>query len=79
MEHVIDTYDGRRLQGSVSEAGVDHFVLTNDGRSVTLTYAEVRRVRESARLSRMVKAILIGGVVAGILLALVWAPGGLRG
>ena len=53
MQHasrvVIETYDARRLQGSVSEARADSFILTNDGRSTTLTYAEVRRVFASAR------------------------------
>ena len=83
MQHatrvVIETYDARRLQGSVSEARADSFILTNDGRSTTLTYAEVRRVFASAQLSKPVTAILVGGVVAGVLLALVWALGGLRG
>ena len=83
MQHasrvVIETYDARRLQGSVSEARVDSFILTNDGRSTTLTYEEVRRVFASAQVSKPVTAILIGGVVAGVLLALVWALGGLRG
>jgi hypothetical protein len=76
---VIETYDARRLQGSVSEARADSFILTNDGRSTTLTYAEVRRVFAPGQLSKPVTAILVGGVVAGVLLALVWALGGLRG
>jgi hypothetical protein len=75
----VETCDGRRLQGSVSEAGTDTFVLTNDGRSTTVTFADVRRVIVRRRTPRTVTALIVAAVVAGSLLAAVYLLGGLRG
>lgn len=41
---VVESYDNRRLQGVISEAGGDDFVLIFAGRATTLTYADVRKI-----------------------------------
>jgi len=76
---VIDTYDHRRLQGSVSEAQADGFVLANQGRSTTLMYVQVERVTWSTRFPREVTATIVAAAVAGLLYELVRLLGGLRG
>src|ERR1035438_1340113 len=63
---VIDTYDHRRLQGLVSEAQSDGFVLAIQGTSTTLKYAEVEKVGSASRVvSRVGKAAIIG-TLAGV-------------
>jgi len=65
----IQTYDGRALQGSISEAGPDTFVLIFQGNSVTLNYADVKSIKWPSPMSSAVKTSLLGtAVVAGLLL-----------
>ena len=69
---VIDTYDHRRLQGLVSEADADGFVLVIEGRSTTLKYAQVEKVGWSAQVvSRMGKAAIFGAVAGVVTIAVV--------
>lgn len=69
MEHgrraTIETYDQRRLQGSISEATADNFVVTNEGRSTTLSYADVKKIK-SPMLARAKRAVITGLVTAGL-------------
>ena len=76
---VVETYDHRQLQGSVSEAQSDSFVLTHQGRSTTLTYAEVAKISWSSGISRELKAAIAAGAVVGGLYLAVRLLGGLRG
>jgi hypothetical protein len=39
----IETYDDRILQGSISEAGADNFVLSYAGKSTTLNNSDVKK------------------------------------
>ncbi len=60
----VKTYDDRAFQGSVSEAGADHFVLTNEGRSTTLTYADVKNIKSPmspGKKHAIIMAIVTGG------------------
>ena len=75
----VETYQDRLLQGSVSEAQADHFVLILQGASTTLTYAEVKNVTWKTHVSKHVWAVVAGAAVAGALYGLVRLLGGLRG
>ena len=62
----METYDDRKLQGKISEAGVDTFVLTNEGRSTTLAYTEIKKIKSplDQRTKRAIAlAIVTGGLI----------------
>lgn len=61
----IETYDDRRLQGSISEAAADTFVVTNEGRSTTLTYAGVKSIKSPMSAGKK-RAIVTAIVTAGL-------------
>jgi 3-keto-L-gulonate-6-phosphate decarboxylase len=75
---VVETYDHRQLQGSVSEAQADSFVLTHQGRSTTLTYAEIEKISWSSWGNRELKAVIAAVAIAGGLYLAVRLLGGLR-
>jgi hypothetical protein len=68
----IETYDERRLQGSISEANADVFVLINKGRSTTLTYADVKKVKWPSAMSRHANSVVTGAAFAVELFGLVF-------
>jgi hypothetical protein len=70
----VATADHRELQGSVSEARADNFVLTNRGRSTELSYAEVEKIAWPPHVSKHVVAVIVGVAVAVTLWA--GAPAG---
>ena len=75
----VETYDGRLFQGSVGEAAADAFVLVYNGRSATLKYEEVRKIKWPSEVSKQAEvAIEATAVLGGLMLALVLL-GGLRG
>ena len=53
----VETYDQRKLQGSISEANSDTFVLTVDGRSTTLNYADVKKIKSPMSRSKKQKIV----------------------
>jgi hypothetical protein len=63
----VVTADHRSLQGVVSEADPDKFVLAFEGRTTTLTYAEVERISWPHHVSRPVVAG-VTGVAVGVAL-----------
>ena len=75
---VIETYDDRALQGTISEAGTDNFILDLQQKSTTLSYADVRKIKWHSPMPREVKTILIATAVTGILVLGVVLAGGLR-
>lgn len=75
----IETYDGRRLQGSISAADADTFVLTNSSRSSTLAYADVKKIKWPSSTAHYVMAVAGAAAVAGALYGLVYLLGGLKG
>jgi hypothetical protein len=60
----VETADHRRFQGLVSETQPDSFVLTLQGRTTTLTYAEVERISWQQHMPRPVVAVLVAVPVA---------------
>jgi len=83
LEHerrvTVETYDDRLFKGAVSEAGADAFVLIYNGRSTTLKYADVRKIKWPSEVSKQVKvAIRAAAVVGGRVLFFVLI-GGLKG
>jgi hypothetical protein len=75
----IETYDGRKLQGSVSEADADSFVLTFHNNSTTLSYADVKRIKWPSPISKTGQAVIVASAVVGGLLLAVVLLGGLKG
>ena len=67
----IQTYDGRRLQGAIGEAGPDSFVLSFQQQDTTLTYSDVKKIKWHSELSRQGKGVVAAIVITGGLLALV--------
>ncbi len=76
---VIETYDGTRFQGVVSEAGSDDFVLSYAGRSTTLSYQDVRRISWQSPVWKQVKVGIATVAIVGALVGLVALFGGFRG
>jgi len=62
----VETFDSRKLHGSISEAGPETFVLTNESRSTTLGYADVKKIK-SPLDPRTKTAIILSVVVGGLL------------
>jgi hypothetical protein len=67
----VDTADRRQLQGLVTEAETDHFVLALQGQSTTLAYAEVDRISWQKHMPRPLVAAIVGVAVAGTMYAIV--------
>jgi len=75
----VQTYDGRQLQGSVSEAGPEFFALTFQGNSTALNYTDVKSIKWPSPISKPVKDIILAtSITAGLVLFFVLI-GGLRG
>lgn len=75
----LETYDHRLLEGVISEAGPDTFVLLSGGTPSTLAYSDILSVKWPSGVSRQVKAIVAAVVIAGALLGCVILIGGTRG
>lgn len=75
----IETYDGRRLQGSISEADADTFIITNGSRSSTLAYADVKNIKWPSSTAHYVMDIAGAAAVTGAIFGLVYLLGGLKG
>jgi hypothetical protein len=76
---VLETYDGRRLQGYISEAQADDFTLAYGGQTTTLTYQDVKKIKWQSAVSKQVKVIVGTAAIVGALYGLVVLFGGLRG
>jgi len=75
----IETYDRRELQGSISEANSDTFVLSFHNNSTTLNYADVKTIKWPSALSKAAKTVIAVTAVTGGLFLAVVLLGGLRG
>jgi hypothetical protein len=64
----IETYDRRKLQGTISQAGTETFTMFFEGQSTTLNYADVKKLKSP--MDSHLKAALIGWLVLGGLLGL---------
>jgi hypothetical protein len=67
----IETADHRQFQGLVSEIQPDHFVLSLQGHTTTLTYAEVERITWQQHTARIIATVLVGAAFAGVLYGVV--------
>jgi hypothetical protein len=74
----IETYDDRILQGSISEARPDTFVLNSGAKSTTLNYAEVKKMKWPSPVAKQLKVALGATAIVGALFGLVALFGGLR-
>lgn len=74
----VETNDGRRLQGMIREADADSFVLSFQGTSVTLGYADVKTIKWPSAASKTATSVLIVAAVCGTLLLGVVLAGGLK-
>lgn len=78
-QHVsVETYDGRKLQGMIREADPDSFVLSFQGASVSVGYADVKTVKWRSAMSKTATTVLIVAAVGGTLLLGVVLLGGLK-
>jgi hypothetical protein len=75
----IETYDDRKLQGSISEAGPDTFVLNYHSTSTVLNYSDVRKIKWPSPANKTLQTVIIVGGVCGALLLGVVLLGGLKG
>ena len=64
----LETYDQRKLQGAISESRTDSFVLTIEGRSATLNYSEVKKIKSfmSRSKKQMIATIIVTGALFGM-------------
>lgn len=76
---VVETYDNRRLQGVISEARTDDFVLIYAGRATTLCYADIRNIKWQSPLWKHAKAVAAAAGITAAIFGLVVLLGGLKG
>jgi hypothetical protein len=76
---VVETLDGRRLQGAISEARSDDFVLVYGGRATNLAYGEVKKIKWQSPVWKQVEAVAIAAGITAAIFGLVVLLGGLRG
>lgn len=76
---VVETYDNRRLQGYVSEAGPDDFVLGYEGRLTTLSYGDVKKIKWQSAVTKQVKVVIAAAAITAAIFGLVVLLGGLKG
>jgi len=67
----VETYDQRKLAGTISQAGTDDFVLINAGHPVTLRYSEVKNIKAPMDPQKrgLIVSIAVLGALFGTLLA----------
>ena len=75
----METFDGRRLQGAISEARSDDFVLVYGGRATNLSYGDVKKIKSQSPLWKHVEAVAIAAGVTAAIFGLVVLLGGLKG
>lgn len=76
---VVETYDNRRLQGFITEAGPSDFVLSYAGRVTHLSYVDVRKIRWPSPVWNQVKVGLAVAAVVGVIVCGVVLLGGMKG
>jgi hypothetical protein len=68
----LELRDKSKLEGYISEAGAESFVVTNrDGKTTTVPYPQVRKAQGN-NLSTGAKIAIGAGVVAAIVLIVIW-------
>jgi hypothetical protein len=75
---IIETYDGTRFQGAISEAGSDDFVLSFAGRTTTLSYRDVKKITWPSSLGKQVKIAVAAALIVGTLVGVVTLIRGLH-
>jgi hypothetical protein len=75
---VVETYDNRRLLGTVTEAGAEDFVLSYGGRTTSLSYIDVKSVKWPSAVAKQVKIVAETAAVVGGLFLVFVLIGGLR-
>jgi hypothetical protein len=75
----VETYNGNRMQGIISEAGTDDFVLNYAGRATTISYRDVKKIHWPSPVMKQVWLLAGAAAVAGALFGLVILAGGLKG
>ena len=76
---VIETYDNRRLQGFITEARADDFVVSFAGQSTTLFYRDVKKIKWHSAAWKQAKAVAAAAAITAAIFGLVVLLGGLRG
>jgi len=76
---VVETYDDRRLQGYISEAGADDFTLTYGRQTSTFAYQDVKKIKWQWGGKRQVEGLAVAAVVVGALFGFLVLLGGLKG
>jgi hypothetical protein len=61
----VETYDSRQFGGTITEANLEGFVLTNAAGSTTLSYGDVKKIK-SPTSPRMKRAIVTAAFLAGL-------------
>jgi hypothetical protein len=68
----LELRDKTRLEGFISEAGAEHFTVTdNAGKSTTVAYPQVRKAQGN-NLSTGAKIAIGAGIAAAIILIVIW-------
>ena len=76
---VVETVDGKRFAGAISEAGSDSFVLVYGGRATNLRYRDVKKIRWQSPVWKNAQAVAIAAGVTAAIFGLVVLLGGLKG
>jgi hypothetical protein len=68
----VEMFDGRRLQGAISEAGQDTFVVSFGSRSTTLVYTDVKKIEWQSPISSRVEVGIISAAIVSSLILIVY-------
>ena len=67
----VELFDGRKLQGYVTETATKHFVVAGEGRSAQIAYGDVKKLKHHGTPERrraLVALAVVGGLI-GLTLA----------
>jgi len=68
----VETYDNRKVGGTISQAAPDDFVLMNAGGPMTLRYSEVKKIKapmDPQKRGIFVSLAVLGGLFGTIIAA----------
>jgi hypothetical protein len=68
----VETTDQRKFAGTITQAGLDDFVLTNASGAVTLHYSDVKKIKapmDARERSVIVSLAVLGGLFGTLIVA----------
>lgn len=76
---VVETFDGRRFEGAIIEAGSEDFLLVYGGRETNLSYGEVKKIKWQSPVWKHAQAAAIAAAITAAIFGWAVLLGGPKG